>query len=52
MSELSPTVFRPVKQLFSATVDAGKCFGCGQCAIVCPEEAVTMIETREPIFIP
>ena len=35
-----------------STVDAHKCLGCGQCAIACPEEAITMIEIREPSFIP
>lgn len=29
-----------------------KCLGCGQCAIGCPEEAIRMIEAREPGFIP
>jgi Pyruvate/2-oxoacid:ferredoxin oxidoreductase delta subunit len=35
-----------------AMVHEEKCLGCGQCAIGCPEEAISMIETREPGFIP
>ena len=35
-----------------AVVNAEKCMGCGQCAIGCPEEAISMIELREPSFIP
>ncbi|MGD2186278.1 MAG: 4Fe-4S dicluster domain-containing protein [Desulfobacterales bacterium] len=35
-----------------AAVIADKCLGCGQCAIGCPEEAIRMIEVREPDFIP
>lgn len=35
-----------------AVVIEEKCLGCGQCAIGCPEKAITMIEIREPGFIP
>jgi Pyruvate/2-oxoacid:ferredoxin oxidoreductase delta subunit len=35
-----------------AKVNTDKCLGCGQCAIGCPEEAINMIEVREPGFIP
>ncbi len=35
-----------------AEVNEKKCLGCGQCATVCPEEAITMKEVREPEFIP
>jgi len=35
-----------------AAVIEDKCLGCGQCAIGCPEEAIRMIEAREPSFIP
>ena len=33
-------------------IDANKCIGCGQCSIACPEGAITMIEIRDPDFIP
>jgi ferredoxin len=29
-----------------------KCFGCGMCVPVCPTEAITLIEVREPEHIP
>jgi len=35
-----------------AIVDEHLCMGCGQCDIVCPEEAIAMIEVRDPGFIP
>ncbi len=35
-----------------AVVDGELCLGCGQCAISCPEEAISMTEVREPGFIP
>jgi Pyruvate/2-oxoacid:ferredoxin oxidoreductase delta subunit len=35
-----------------AAVIQDKCLGCGQCAIGCPEHAITMTEIREPGFIP
>jgi Pyruvate/2-oxoacid:ferredoxin oxidoreductase delta subunit len=35
-----------------AVVDPQKCLGCGQCAIGCPEEAVIMVDVKEPGFIP
>jgi Pyruvate/2-oxoacid:ferredoxin oxidoreductase delta subunit len=36
----------------TALVDADKCMGCGLCVPACPEEAIAMIEAREPGFIP
>jgi Pyruvate/2-oxoacid:ferredoxin oxidoreductase delta subunit len=36
----------------AAVVVTEKCLGCGQCAVGCPEEAIRMIEVREPDFIP
>ncbi len=33
-------------------INSDTCIGCGQCSIVCPEDAITMIEIREPGFIP
>ena len=35
-----------------SAVSAGKCLGCGQCSIGCPNEALTMVEVRKPDFIP
>lgn len=35
-----------------AVVNEKKCMGCGQCALACPEEAITMVEAREETFIP
>lgn len=35
-----------------AVVANEKCMGCGQCAIACPETAITMVAAREPAFIP
>ena len=35
-----------------AMADEEKCLGCGLCAIGCPEEVITMVEIREPSFIP
>jgi ferredoxin len=35
-----------------AAVDEDKCLGCGQCAVGCPESAISLIEAREPGFIP
>ncbi len=35
-----------------AVVSEESCLGCGQCAIGCPEEAITMVEAREVSFIP
>lgn len=34
------------------TVTFDRCMGCGQCAIGCPAGAITMVEEREPGFIP
>jgi Pyruvate/2-oxoacid:ferredoxin oxidoreductase delta subunit len=36
----------------AAEVNADKCMGCGLCVPACPEEAITLIEAREPSFIP
>jgi NAD-dependent dihydropyrimidine dehydrogenase PreA subunit len=36
----------------TAEVNADKCMGCGLCVPTCPEEAITLIEAREPGFIP
>ncbi len=33
-------------------VVADKCMGCGLCTLTCPEDAITMVETKEPSFIP
>ncbi len=35
-----------------AEVNAEKCMGCGLCVTDCPEDAITMVEAREPGFIP
>ena len=35
-----------------AVVNEELCLGCGQCAIGCPEEAISMVDVREPGFIP
>ena len=35
-----------------AVVNEERCLGCGQCAVACPEEAIRMVEVREPDFIP
>jgi Pyruvate/2-oxoacid:ferredoxin oxidoreductase delta subunit len=35
-----------------AEVNEEYCLGCGQCAVACPEEAIRMVEVREPDFIP
>jgi MinD superfamily P-loop ATPase len=41
-----------VEEKSTAFVHEDKCPGCGQCAIGCPENAITMTEIREPGFIP
>jgi NADH-quinone oxidoreductase subunit I len=28
--------------------DAGKCLGCGKCAEICPNKAITMIDVKQP----
>jgi NAD-dependent dihydropyrimidine dehydrogenase PreA subunit len=33
-------------------VDGDKCMGCGLCLVTCPEEAITMEETRPREFVP
>jgi Pyruvate/2-oxoacid:ferredoxin oxidoreductase delta subunit len=41
-----------ISQNDKAAVNLENCMGCGQCAIGCPETAISMIEIREPSFIP
>ncbi len=36
----------------SAVVDEEICMGCGLCVTTCPEKSITMIEARDPSFIP
>ena len=31
---------------------ADKCMGCGLCAVTCPEDAITLDETRPKEFVP
>lgn len=35
-----------------AYIDVNKCFGCGCCAITCPNEAITMQLVRPPEYVP
>jgi ferredoxin len=34
---------------FLPAVDAGSCTGCGECAAVCPVEAMTMVSANDPV---
>ncbi len=33
-------------------VDPEKCMGCGLCLVTCPTEAIELVETRKPDFVP
>jgi ferredoxin len=36
----------------TARVDDQKCMGCGLCLVTCPDEALSLKETRRPDFVP
>lgn len=37
---------------YGARINEGKCMGCGLCAVICPAEAISLMEIREEAFVP
>jgi ferredoxin/DNA-binding Lrp family transcriptional regulator len=43
--------FRAISVDGVVSIDAEKCFGCGNCGYICPVQAITLEEVRSPEFI-